>query len=109
MRKQFLASALAAAVGAGSIITGLAQPAAARNKSRENAWRIGTYAGAAGTAYALSQGKGTWALIGAGATLLSYTQWKKEIQRRHHRRGSYADYQRYRSNWYRHHRHHRHH
>lgn len=89
---------------------GLARPAEARRRrasSAENAWRIGTYVGAAGTAAALATGKGTWALIGAGATLLSYSQWKREMKKRH-RRASYANYRAYRTAYARrHHRRHR--
>jgi threonine/homoserine/homoserine lactone efflux protein len=50
---------------------------------------------------------GTWALLAGGATLLSYTQWRHEMKRRH-RREDRATYYRYRSEWYRrHHRRHR--
>jgi hypothetical protein len=72
-----------------------------RATSKERNARIGTYLGSAATVYALTKGEGAWALIGAGATLLSYSQWKREIRRRHDREGSWRDYQRYRSNWYR--------
>lgn len=104
MGRRFLAGTLAVVLSAVTLLVGLAQPAQASRKAREKAWRYSTYAGTAGTAAALAKGKGTWALIGGGATLLSYSQWRNEIRRRHNRRGSYADYRRYRANWYRHHR-----
>lgn len=98
-RKNVLSMALAVVLAAGCLLFGSARPAEARrghSKSRENAWRTGTYVGGAATAAALAKGKGTWALIGAGATALSYTQWKKE-QKRRHRDESYSSYRRYRS------------
>lgn len=78
-----------------------AMPVSAASKSREKAWRIGTYVGSAATIYALARGKGTLALIGGGATLLSYSQWKKEAR---NRRRSEADYRAYRTRWLRAHR-----
>ena len=100
MKKRLYSGALAAVMSAG-VLFGVAAPVHARANSKEKTFRIGTYVGSAATAYALAKGKGTWALIGAGATLLSYSQWKKEIKRRHRREGNWSDYQRYRSNWYR--------
>jgi hypothetical protein len=104
IRNKSVAGALASMFVASSLCLGVVAPAAAGQKSREKNWRIGTYVGSAATAYALARGKGTWALIGAGATLLSYSQWKKEVKNRHRREGRYSDYQRYRRNWYAHNR-----
>jgi hypothetical protein len=88
MKQQIAAAALAAIVGVGGLSLGAARPAEARSGSRENTWRVGTYVGAAATGAALAKGKGTWGLIGAGATALSYSQWKKEVNRRHRRQRS---------------------
>ena len=106
VRRRVVTGFLASATVAGSLFAGVA-PALARKSpanQREKNWRGATYVGAAGTAYALAKGKGTWALIGAGATLLSYNQWKKEIRRRHQRDDSRAAYNRYRSAWHAKHR-----
>ena len=97
---------LAAVVAGGCLSLGAISPAAARRRSNssEKAWRIGTYVGAAGTAAALATGKGTLGLIGAGATLLSYSQWRHQVRRRHQDDSRYA-YNRYRRSYYsRHHR-----
>lgn len=106
-RVRAFSAGLAAVIAAGCLSFGIAGPAAARSNSREKAWRIGTYVGAAGTAAALATGKGTLGLIGAGVTLLSYTQWRREMKRRH-RAYDRAAYSRYRRSYYaRHHRRHR--
>src|ERR1700712_757805 len=81
MLKRAVSAVLATAVAAGMFLVGAARPAEA--KGSENLWRLGTYLGAAGTGVALAKGRGTWALIGAGATALSYSQWKKSVSRRH--------------------------
>ena len=95
---------LTAVVAAGCLSLGAISPAAARHRhSSENAWRIGTYVGAAGTAAALATGRGTLGLIGAGATLLSYSQWRHQVRRRHQDESRYA-YSRYRRAYYRRHR-----
>jgi len=109
MKKQMVAGALAAALGAGSLLLGIA-PAQAGHKKHsasgaENAWRYATYAGTVGGAYALTQGRTDWALAGAGVALLSYTQWKREVNKRHQKDRSYSAYSHYRSNWYAHHGH----
>jgi hypothetical protein len=107
-RKRIFSAVMAAVLGFGVLSLLAPLPAEAQRRrarvranSRENAWRIGTYAGTAATAAALAKGRGTWALIGAGATLLSYSQWRQEVRRRHRREGSYQDYLRYRQNWQR--------
>lgn len=100
IRRRAYTAALATLLAVGSLgVVGMA-PAQARNSSKENTWRIGTYIAGAGTIAALAKGKGTLALIGGGATLLSYNQWKKEKNRRHER-VSEASYRRYRSQWLR--------
>src|SRR4051794_35309609 len=53
------------------------------SKTAENAWKAGTYAAGAGSAYALSRGRWDWALVGGGATYLSHREWKKQVDRRH--------------------------
>jgi len=67
---------LAATMTAGSLCLGMDLPAQAGN--REKTYRIGTYLGSAATIYALAKGEDTWALIGGAATLLSYTQSRKD-------------------------------
>src|SRR5438067_13626780 len=104
MNIRTISGGLAALFAAGSLCLAVAKPAEARHSSsRERAWRIGTYAGAAGTAAALATGHGTWGLIGAGATALSYSQWRREMRRRH-QSTSYARYRRYRYARHHHHR-----
>jgi hypothetical protein len=100
IRQRACTAALAALLTVGSL--GVMAPAQARSNSKENAWRIGTYVAGAGTIAALAKGKGTLALIGGGATLLSYNQWKKEKNRRH-QRADEASYRAYRTRWLRQH------
>ena len=99
MRLRFYSGALAVLMAVGALGLGVAVPAEARD--REKPWRYGTYAGAAATGYALSKGRGTWALVGAGATLLSYNQWRREMRKRHRRERSMRAYRSYRSQWQR--------
>jgi hypothetical protein len=86
--KQVVSSVLAAAVAAGCLMVGAARPAQARGS--EDLWRIGTYVGGAATGAALAKGRGTWALVGAGATALSYSQWKRQVRNRHRRERAYS-------------------
>lgn len=104
MRKAPLCVALAAILLLSELFAG-AVPAEARRRSnsRERAWRIGTYVLGAGTIAALASGRGTLALIGGGATLLSYTQWRREMRRRHRRHDLNA-YRSYRRSWLNRHR-----
>lgn len=99
LRTRWTTAALATVLGLGSLAAATAPAEARRRKanSKEKAWRAGTYVGAAGTAAALLTGKGTLGLIGAGATALSYSQWKKEVRRRHDKNTSYSSYRRYRN------------
>lgn len=99
VRTRFTTLGLAAVMGIGSLVVATAPAEARRRKanSKEKLWRAGTYVGAAGTAAALLTGKGTLGLIGAGATALSYSQWKKEVRRRNSRDTSYSSYRRYRN------------
>jgi hypothetical protein len=104
MKQRWIAGSLATVMVSLSLSAGI--PALAKDRrsghsaSKEKLGKIGTLVGAAATGYALSKGKGTWALIGAGATLLSYSQWKKQIGRRHKdERARRAAYSRYRSRW----------
>ena len=106
-RIRAICGGLTAVIAAGCLSLGTISPAEARGGSREKAWRIGTYVGSGATIAALAKGKGTWALIGAGATALSYSQWKKE-QRRRHRAYDRAAYARYRRAHYRRHHYRRH-
>lgn len=99
-RRRFYCGVLAALMGAGGVSVAL--PAAAADK--EKLYRTGTYIGSAATIYALTQGKGTWALIGGGATLLSYSQWKKAARNRRSRERSASSYRAYRASWLRKHR-----
>jgi hypothetical protein len=82
--RRFLSAGMAALMACGLLTFGAA-PAQARENSNERLWKYGTYAGAAGTALALLKRKHTWALVGAGATALSYTQWKREADQRNRR------------------------
>ena len=97
MKQRIYAGMLAATLAAGALTFGMAAPATA---AKEDTYRIGTYLGSAATIYALAKGKGTWALIGGGATLLSYNQWKKEASRRRDRDRSRRAYQAYRTRWF---------
>src|SRR5688500_9996182 len=105
MRARLSAAALAAILAAG-VCLGTVVPAAARTSKREKTWRTATYIGSAATIYALAKGEGTWALIGGGATLRSYSQWRREMRKRH-RREDRAAYRAYRTRWLRRHRGHR--
>ena len=98
VRTRFTTLGLATVIGIGSLAVATTSVEARRRRanSSEKAWRAGTYLGAAGTAAALLTGKGTLGLIGAGATALSYSQWKKQVRRRHDRDTSYSSYRRYR-------------
>jgi hypothetical protein len=80
--KRRISVALATMLAAGILSFGAAQPAAAES-GKEKGWRIGTYALAAGTAYAAFKKKPTLALVGAGATYLAHQQWKKQVNERH--------------------------
>src|SRR5690242_16360418 len=108
MKRRIIPILLAVLVAAGSLTFGGVAEAGRRSRSRsqERNWRIGTYIGSAATIAALAKGEGVWALVGGGATLLSYSQWRKEMRRRH-RRESRAGYHNYRSRWFRRHRGHR--
>ena len=96
IKKRIQAVALAVAVAIAGLTLGAVKPAEAKSNGREKLWRIGTYLGAAGTGVALVKNKDTLALIGAGVTALSYTQWKKEVRNRHKRERSYRNVSRYR-------------
>jgi len=93
MKRQLIAGLLAFSTFGGVVATATAV------RANEKTWRAGTYIGSAATIYALAKGKGTWALVGGGATLLSYLQWKKDVKRRHERDSSRARYSRYRQSW----------
>jgi len=98
-KQRFSATLLAFVLGIGSLMLA-AKPATA---SSERLWRYGTYLGAVGTGAALLKNRDTWALVGAGATALSYSQWRRSVRRRHEdeRRARCYDasprYSRYRS------------
>lgn len=101
MKYRLLAVSLAAITTFGTAF-GAGCPAYAGN--REKTFRIGTYLGTAATIYALARGEDTWALVGGGATLLSYSQWKKEVGKRHKRENARRRaYRAYRTNWLRKH------
>jgi hypothetical protein len=102
MRKRIYATALAAVMALGTTVFGVVAPAEAGN--REKLYRVGTYLGSAATIYALAKGEDTWALVGGGATLLSYSQWKKQVGKRHKREDARRRaYRKYRTNWLRRH------
>jgi hypothetical protein len=103
IRTRLMSAALAVSTLMGALTLSVSAPLPAAAK-KEDTYRIGTYLGSAATIYALSKGKGTWALIGGGATLLSYNQWKKEASRRRQRDRSQRAYQSYRSKWLQNHR-----
>lgn len=102
MNMKIHAGILAGLMTLGAVALPLS-PAEARSSKKEKAWRIGTYIAGAGTIAALATGNDTWALVGGGATLLSYTQWRKEARRRRAREDR-AAYRRYRTTWLRRHR-----
>ena len=93
MRRQIIAGLLAFTTLGGVVGTATAAHAS------EKAWRIGTYLGSAATIYAIAKGEDTWALVGGGATLLSYLQWKRAVKRRHERDTSRRRYYQYRRSW----------
>lgn len=93
MKRQFIAGVLAFSTLGG--IVGTATTAHASEK----AWRVGTYLGSAATIYSIAKGEDTWALVGGGATLLSYLQWKRAVKRRHERDTSRRRYAQYRRAW----------
>jgi len=97
MRQRLYAGMLAAVMTVGGL--GVAAGPARAESSKEKIFRIGTYLGTAGTIAALAKGEGTWALVGGGATLLSYTLWRKEVKKRHERDDSRRRYQAYRTAW----------
>lgn len=102
MKQKTIAGSLAVIVAAVTLSVGAMKPAQAKS---EDMWRMGTYLGGAAGAYGLAKGNSTIGLIGAGVGLLSYTQWKKEMSKRHRREQSYASYRAYRNSWSRSHRH----
>jgi hypothetical protein len=101
MRQRTTAAFLAAVITISGLAFGTAAPAAA---DKEKTYRIGTYLGSAATIYALAKGEGTWAVVGGAATLLSYSQWKKEAERRRKRDRSRSAYRAYRTRWLQQHR-----
>lgn len=99
MKTRFLSGTLASVFLAGGLSVAPISAAYAES-SKEKLFRLGTYLGTAGTIYALARGEDTWALVGGGATLLSYTQWKNEVKDRNRdERDRRAAYRRYRTNW----------
>ncbi len=102
MKQRYMTGILAALMLFGSVA--IVSPAEARRvSSKEKGWRIGTYIAGAGTIAALATGNDTWALVGGGATLLSYTQWRKYARRRRAKEDR-ASYRAYRTAWLRKHR-----
>lgn len=102
MRRRLTAVGLAVSVLLGGLTLGAVKPAEA---GKEKTYRIGTYLGTAATIYALARGEDTWALVGGAATLLSYSQWKKQVGARHKREDARRRaYRSYRTSWLRKHR-----
>jgi hypothetical protein len=104
-RKRIFSAVLAGIMGFGAVAV-VAGPAEAQRRrsrvrasAREKGWKAATYATTAASVAALAMNKDTVAAIGAGAALLSYSQWRKEVRGRH-RKARYADYVAYRNNWY---------
>lgn len=95
-KQRWTAKLMALVLGIGSLTLAGAKPASA---SSEKLWKYGTYLGALGTGAALLKNRDTWALVGAGVTALSYSQWKKSVRRRHEseRRARYVSYRTVRS------------
>jgi hypothetical protein len=86
MKQKIWSVSLAALVAAGALI--VSTPSAARAEStKEKMLRLGTYAGAAATAYGLARNKDTIAAAGAAGTYFAYRGWKGEINDRHDRWG----------------------
>src|SRR5689334_6363951 len=92
-KQRWTAKLMALVLGIGSLTLAGAKPASA---SSEKLWKYGTYLGALGTGAALLKNRDTWALVGAGVTALSYSQWKRSVRRRHEAE-RYARYASYRS------------
>jgi hypothetical protein len=72
---------MASVVMAGALTISTAAPAHAES-SKEKMYRIGTYAGAAATAYGLLKNKDTIALFGAAGTYFAHKGWKNEVNKR---------------------------
>jgi 2,4-dienoyl-CoA reductase-like NADH-dependent reductase (Old Yellow Enzyme family) len=87
MKQQFWSVSLATIIAAGALSLGI--PTAARaESSKEKMYRVGTYAGAAATAYGVLRNKDTIAVAGAAGTYLAHRGWKNEINDRHDRWGN---------------------
>ena len=83
MVKRIYSGALAVAMLAGGLVAGTAQPAQARSKSKENLWRLGTYAGVGVTAAGALEKNPIMAGVGAVGTYFAYKNWKGEVNDRH--------------------------
>lgn len=94
MKRQLMAGLLAF-----STLGGIVGTATAAHAANEKMWRMGTYLGSAATIYSIARGEDTWALVGGGATLLSYLQWKRAVKSRHERDSSRRRYSQYRKAW----------
>jgi len=82
MKSRLWTATLATLLAAGALTIGPA--AQARGESgKEKAYRIGTYAGAAATAYGVVKGSPGIAIAGAAGTYLAHKGWKDEVDDRH--------------------------
>jgi len=86
MKSRVWTATLATILAAGALSLGTATPAQAES-GKEKAYRIGTYAGAAATAYGVVKGSPGIAIAGAAGTYLAHRGWKGEINDRHDDRG----------------------
>jgi hypothetical protein len=99
MKSRLWTATLATLLTAGALTIGTANPASAES-GKEKAYRIGTYAGAAATAYGVVKGSPGIAIAGAAGTYLAHKGWKDEVDDRHDDRwrgrggryGRYDDY-----------------
>lgn len=97
MKSRLWSATLASVIAAGALSIGAVTPAHAES-GKEKAYRIGTYAGAAATAYGVVKGSPGIAIAGAAGTYLAHKGWKDEVDDRHddrwrgRRNGRYDDY-----------------
>jgi hypothetical protein len=97
MKSRIWTASLASVIAAGALTIGAVAPAHAES-GKEKAYRIGTYAGAAATAYGIVKGSPGIAIAGAAGTYLAHKGWKDEVDDRHddrwrgRRSGRYDDY-----------------
>jgi uncharacterized membrane protein len=82
MKSRLWTATLATILAAGTLSIATATPARAES-GKEKLYRVGTYAGAATTAYGVVKGSPGIAIAGAAGTYLAHKGWKDEVNDRH--------------------------